>query len=58
MICGQSYKASTLINYDSRVVGISNLLVNTSLESQFTSKYESRVVIYERKMFIILATGC
>ena len=23
---------------------------------QFTSKYDSRVIIYERKMFIILAT--
>ena len=33
---GQSYKASTIVNYDSRV--------------------EPRVVIYERKMFIILAT--
>ena len=29
--CGQSYKASTLVNYDSRVV--SNVLVITSLES-------------------------
>ena len=32
-ICGQSYKASALINYNSRVVNISNLLVITSLES-------------------------
>ena len=38
--CGQSYKASTLVNYDSRVESISNLLV----------------VIYDRKMFIRLAT--
>ena len=29
----KSYKASTLVNYDSRVVSISNLLVITSLES-------------------------
>ena len=29
----QSYKASTLVNYDSRVVSISNLLVITTLES-------------------------
>ena len=39
--CGQSYKASTLINYVSRVV----------------SNYDSRVAIYERKMIIRLATG-
>ena len=31
--CGQSYKASTLVNYDSRVVSISNLLVIRTLES-------------------------
>ena len=31
--CGQSYKASTLVNYDSRVVSKSNLLVITTLES-------------------------
>ena len=30
---GQSYKASTLVNYYSRVVRISNLLVITTLES-------------------------
>ena len=42
---GQSYKASTLVIYDSRVVRMSYLLVN----------YDSRVVIYERKMFIRLA---
>ena len=30
--CGQCYKASTLINYDSRVASTSNLLVITSLE--------------------------
>ena len=32
-ISGQSFKASTLVNYDSRVVSISNLLVITTLES-------------------------
>ena len=31
--CGQSYKASTLVNYDSSVLSISNLQVITSLES-------------------------
>ena len=31
--CGQSYKASTIIIYDSRVVNMSNLLVTTTLES-------------------------
>ena len=30
---GQSYKATMLVNYDSRVVNISNLLVITTLES-------------------------
>ena len=30
---GQSYNASTLVNYDSRVVSISNLQVITTLES-------------------------
>ena len=30
--CGQSYKASTLVNYDSRVVSISNLVVIMTLE--------------------------
>ena len=33
VISGQTYKASTLINYDSIVVSISNLLVITSIES-------------------------
>ena len=32
-ISGQSFKASTLVNYDSRVVSLSNLLVITTLES-------------------------
>ena len=32
VICGQSYKASSLINYNSRVVSISNLLVIMTLE--------------------------
>ena len=31
--CGQSYKAYMLVNYYTRVVSISNLLVITSLES-------------------------
>ena len=35
--CGQSYKDSTRVNFDSRVVYISNLLVKTTLESKFTS---------------------
>ena len=43
---GQSYKDSMLVNYDSRVESISNLPVI----------YDSRVVIYERNMFIRLAT--
>ena len=30
--CGQSYKPSMLVNYDSRVVSISNLQVVTTLE--------------------------
>ena len=33
---GQPYKASTLVNYDSRVINISNLLGITPLESYFT----------------------
>ena len=44
---GQSYKASTIINYDSRVVP----------DWKIPPYYDPRVVIYERKMFIILATG-
>ena len=44
--CGQSFKHFTLINYDSRVV----------IWGYFPVRYESRVVIYERKMFIRLAT--
>ena len=39
---GQSYRASMLVNYDSRVVSIINLLVSTTLE---------------HKMLIRLATG-
>ena len=31
--CGQSYKQFTLVNYDSRAVKMSHLLVITSLES-------------------------
>ena len=45
---GQSYKASMIVIYESRVV-------NTF--KQFTSKYNSRVIIYARRRFIIFATG-
>ena len=45
--CGQSYKASTLVNYNS----------SSRKYKQFTCNYESRVIIYKRKMFIRLATG-
>ena len=31
--CDQSYKASTIVIYDSRVISINNLLVITTLES-------------------------
>ena len=31
--CGQTYKASTIVIYESRVVNISNLLVTSTLES-------------------------
>ena len=48
MSCGQSYKASTSVNYDSRVVNVSNLLVLTILGG---------LVIYGRKMCIRLTTG-
>ena len=44
-ICCQSYKHFTLVNYDSRVA------------PENTPYYDPRVVIYERKMFIRLATG-
>ena len=44
---GQSYQAFTLVNYDSRVVNM----------GYFQVRYNSRVVIYERKMFIRLATA-
>ena len=30
---GETYKASTVVNYDSRFVNISKLLVSTTLES-------------------------
>ena len=45
--CDQSYKHFTIENYDSRG--------RTWLEN--TPYYNPRVVIYERKMFIRLATG-
>ena len=44
---GQSYKHFTLINYDSRVVP----------DWKIPQLYDPRVIIYERKMFIRLATG-
>ena len=46
--CGQwkHIKHFTLINYDSRIV-----------VKQFSSHYNSRVIIYRHKMFIRLATG-
>ena len=45
--CGQSFKHFTLVNYDSRVKICSN----------FNVRFDSRVVIYDHKMFIRLATG-
>ena len=45
---GQSYKTSTIVIYDSRVVPDWKIPHITTL---------GRVVIYERKMFIRLATG-
>ena len=42
---GQSYKHFTLVNYDSKVV------------ADWKTYYNPRVVIYEHKMFIRLATG-
>ena len=45
MSCGQSYEHFTLVNYDSRVV------------IWVPVKYNSRVVIYDSKMFTRLATG-
>ena len=32
-LCGQSYKASTIVIYESRVINMSNLLITTTLES-------------------------
>ena len=34
---GQSYKASTIVIYESRVINMSNLIVTTTVESWFTS---------------------
>ena len=45
-ICGQSYKHFTIVNYDSRV--------NMGF---FQVRYESRVVHYDLRGFIRLATG-
>ena len=44
---GQSYKAPTSVNYDSRVVNMSNLSVISTLV---------RVIIYARKIIIRLTT--
>ena len=33
--CGTSYKASTIVIYESIVINVSNLLVNTTLEAYF-----------------------
>ena len=44
---GQTYKHFTLVNYDSMVV----------IWGIFPVRYNSRVVIYDLKMFIRLATG-
>ena len=46
MIRGQSYKASTIVNYDSRVV----------IMGYFQVRYDSRVVIYDCRGFIRFAT--
>ena len=44
---GQSYKGSKIVNYDSRVAPVANLI---------NKIYESRVVNYDRRGFIRLAT--
>ena len=46
MIRGQSCKASTIVNYDSRVV----------IMGYFQVRYDSRVVIYDCRGFIRFAT--
>ena len=46
-ISDQSYKASTIVIYDSRIVPDLN----------YTPYYDSRPVNYERKLFIRFATG-
>ena len=48
VISGQSYKGSTIVNYDSRVVP----------DLKIPHIPDSRVVNYDRKMFIKLATEC
>ena len=45
-ICGQSYKASTIVIYNSRVVPDLKI-----------PHYDSRLVNYKRKLFIRLPTG-
>ena len=57
---GQSYKASMIVIYDTRVVPDLKIPHITTLESYQTWKYpkyyDSRVVNYKRKLFIWLAT--
>ncbi len=45
--CGLYYKPMTIVNDDSRVI--------TKLETSLTD--DARVVIYDRHMFIVQATG-
>jgi hypothetical protein len=45
--CGLYYKPMTIVNDDSRVVN--------KLEASLTD--DARVIIYERRMFIVQATG-
>ena len=68
----QSYKTSTSVNYDARVVVISNCLCNYSRVVdyncrgflrlitvhllEFCSQYVSRVIVFYCRVFIILAT--
>ena len=44
---GQSYKGSTVVNYDSRVIP----------DLKIRGYYDSRLVTYECKLFIRLTTG-
>jgi hypothetical protein len=47
LICGLHYKLITIVNDDSRVIN--------KLETSFTD--EARVIIYNRRTFIVQATG-